>query len=114
VIDPRETYTAQKATVHLAPVVGTNIPVMNGLLNLIIQSGNLDNDFIKNSTVGFEELKKIVSKWTPEKVEKISKVPVEKLKAAATILGKCQNPGVNSIAGRVSIDAGHSSGRASE
>lgn len=89
VIDPRETYTAQKATVHLAPVVGTNIPVLNGLLNLIIQSGKIDQDFIKASTVGFEELKKIVSKWTPELVEEVSKVPADKLRAAGEILANC-------------------------
>ncbi|MCW3109945.1 MAG: nitrate reductase [Segetibacter sp.] len=88
VVDPRETDTAQKATVHLAPVVGTNVPVMNGLLNLIIQSGELDQNFIENSTVGFEELKKIVSEWTPEKVERVSKVPAEKLRKAAIILGQ--------------------------
>jgi ferredoxin-nitrate reductase len=91
VIDPRETYTAQKATVHLAPVIGTNIPVMNGLLNLIIQSGNIDQDFITNSTVGFDELKKIVSKWTPERVEEVSKVPAQKLRAAAEILANCKS-----------------------
>ncbi len=90
VIDPRETYTAQKATVHLAPVVGTNIPVMNGLLNLIIQSGKIDHEFIEKSTVGFEELKNIVSKWTPERVEQVSKVPAEKLRAAADILSNAK------------------------
>jgi ferredoxin-nitrate reductase len=86
VIDPRETFTAQKATVHLAPVAGTNIPVMNGLLNLIIQSGKIDHDFIEKSTVGFEQLKEIVSKWTPERVEEVSKVPADKLRAAAEII----------------------------
>jgi ferredoxin-nitrate reductase len=91
VIDPRTTYTAEKATVHLAPVVGTNIPVMNGLLHLIIESGNFDTAFIKNSTVGFEELKKIVSKWTPERVERISRVPAEKLREAAAILGNAKS-----------------------
>lgn len=91
VIDPRETYTALKATVHLAPVVGTNIPVMNGLLNLIIESGKIDHSFIALSTVGFEELKKIVSKWTPEKVEEVSKVPADKLRAAAAILANCSS-----------------------
>lgn len=89
VIDPRETYTAQKATVHLSPVVGTNIPVLNGLLNLIIQSGKIDHDFLEASTVGFEELKKIVSKWTPELVEEVSKVPANKLRAAGEILANC-------------------------
>ncbi|MDQ6813594.1 MAG: nitrate reductase [Bacteroidota bacterium] len=89
VIDPRETFTAQKATVHLAPVVGTNVPVLNGLLNLVIQSGNINKEFIEASTVGFEELKKILSKWTPEKVEEVSKVPADKLRAAAHILANC-------------------------
>ncbi|MFC7671284.1 molybdopterin-dependent oxidoreductase [Hymenobacter humi] len=33
VIDPRLTYTAQHATVHLAPRAGTNVAVLNGLLH---------------------------------------------------------------------------------
>jgi anaerobic selenocysteine-containing dehydrogenase len=91
VIDPRKTFTAEKATVHLAPVVGTNIPVLNGLLNLIIQSGKIDKEFIEKSTVGFEELKKIVSKYTPEKVEELSRVPAVKLREAAEILSNCNS-----------------------
>ncbi len=87
VIDPRETYTAQKATVHLAPRLGTNIPVMNGLLHLIIEAGNINKEYINAHTTGFENLKKIVSKWTPEKVEEVSGVPAAKLRAAAEILG---------------------------
>lgn len=90
VIDPRETFTAKKATVHLAPVVGTNIPVMNGLLNLVIESGKIDKEYIEAHTVGFEELKKIVSKWTPERVEEVSGVPADKLKAAALILSNAK------------------------
>jgi len=89
VIDPRETFTAKKATVHLAPRAGTNVPVLNGLLNLIIQAGQIDKEFIQAHTNGFEELKKIVSKWTPEKVEELSGIPAQKLRAAAEILGSC-------------------------
>jgi anaerobic selenocysteine-containing dehydrogenase len=88
VIDPRTTFTAEMATVHLAPRVGTNIPVMNGLLNLVIQSGNIDNDFIRRHTVGYADLVKVVSKWTPEKVEQASGVPALKLKQAADLLAQ--------------------------
>jgi ferredoxin-nitrate reductase len=87
VIDPRATFTAKEADVHLAPQVGTNIPVMNGLLNLIIQAGNINHEYIKAHTVGFENLKKIVSQWSPERVEEVAKVPAAKLRAAAQILG---------------------------
>jgi anaerobic selenocysteine-containing dehydrogenase len=86
VIDPRNTYTAQKATVHLASRVGTNVAVMNGLLNLIIQSNGINEKYINDHTTGFEDLKRIVSSYTPEKVEAISGVPADKLREAGTIL----------------------------
>jgi anaerobic selenocysteine-containing dehydrogenase len=86
VVDPRTTYTAEKATVHLAPRVGTNVAVLNGLLNLIISSGNIDRKFIDEHTVGFSQLEKIVSKYTPEKVQEITGIPAFKLKEAANIL----------------------------
>src|SRR4051812_21621222 len=90
VIDPRETYTAAKATVHLAPKPGTNVLVMNGLLNLIIQKGSINKGYINAHTVGFEDLKAVVSKWTPERVEEVSGLPAAKLHEAAEILGNTQ------------------------
>src|SRR5919199_1631174 len=66
VIDPRETATAKEADIHLALRVGTNVPVMNGLLNLMIEAGQINQEYIEAHTVGFEKLKKTVSKWTPE------------------------------------------------
>lgn len=87
VIDPRKTYTAEKATVHLKPKPGSNVPVLNGLLNLVIESGNIDSDFIENHTVGYEELKKMVSPWKPELVEKVAGVPANDLRRAAEIVG---------------------------
>jgi anaerobic selenocysteine-containing dehydrogenase len=90
VIDPRRTFTAAEADVHLAPQVGTNVPVMNGLLNLIIQAGQINQDYIDAHTVGFEKLKQIVSQWTPERVEQVAKVPADRLRAAADILGSAK------------------------
>lgn len=87
VIDPRETFTAKEADIHLAPRVGTNLPLMNGLLNLIIAAGQIDKDYIDAHTVGFENLKQVVSQWTPERVEQLTGVPADKLRAAAEILG---------------------------
>jgi ferredoxin-nitrate reductase len=85
-IDPRDTLTAEKATIHLAPKVGTNIAVMNGLLNLIIKNRAIDQQYINDHTTGFEELKRIVSKYTPEKVQEISGVPADKLREAGYLL----------------------------
>jgi anaerobic selenocysteine-containing dehydrogenase len=87
VVDPRTTYTAEKATIHLAPKVGTNVALLNGLLNLIISSGNIDREFINQLTVGYNELVKTVSKYTPEKVQEITGIPIFKLKETAELLG---------------------------
>src|SRR4051812_18926422 len=89
-IDPRDTFTAEKATIHLAPKAGTNMAVMNGLLHLVIQSGKIDHTFIFNHTTGFEELKKIVSTYTPEKVQALSGVPASQLIAAGEILSNAK------------------------
>ncbi|HEX8529556.1 MAG TPA: molybdopterin-dependent oxidoreductase, partial [Cytophagales bacterium] len=91
VIDPRETFTAQKATVHLAPKVGTNVPVLNGLLHLVIAAGQIDPGYIEAHTVGFEKLRETVAGWTPERVEQVSGVPAGKLRAAARIIGSCHS-----------------------
>jgi ferredoxin-nitrate reductase len=87
VIDPRATPTAKEADVHLAPRVGTNVAVLNGLLNLIIEAGQIDEEFIKAHTVGFDVLKETVALWRPERVEQVAHVPAGKLREAAQILG---------------------------
>jgi anaerobic selenocysteine-containing dehydrogenase len=87
VIDPRETPTAKEADVHLAPKLGTNVAVINGLLNLIIKSCRVDEGFINEHTVGFQFLRDTVALWPPERVEQISGVPSAQLRAAAKIVG---------------------------
>lgn len=91
VIDPRRTATAAEADVHLAPKVGTNVALLNGLLNLLIVNGHTDSDFLAAHTVGFDKLKQTVSKYNPEEVEKITGVPVANLQAAAAILGEAKS-----------------------
>ena len=85
-IDIRETPTAQEADVHLSPRPGTNVAVLNGLLNLIIAGGGVDRHFVENHTIGFDELKKKVEDFTPERVEELSGVPAARLREAGRIL----------------------------
>ena len=87
VVDPRATATAKEADVHLALKLGTNVPLLNGLLNLIIENGQVDRDYIAKNTVGFEALQETVRRWTPARVEEVTGVPAERLRAAAGILG---------------------------
>ncbi len=87
VIDPRETMTAREADIHLAPRIGTNVAVMNGLINLIIEAGQVDERFVSEHTQGFNELKKTVLQYPPERVAEIADIPPDQLRAAAQVLG---------------------------
>jgi ferredoxin-nitrate reductase len=87
VVDPRRTQAARRADVHLAPKPGTNLPLLNGLLRIVIERGWIDSDFIRDHTVDFETLVDATDAWTPDRVETVTGVPAERLLAAAEILG---------------------------
>ncbi len=88
VIDPRRTETAKHADVHLALRVGTNVALLNGLQHLMIKHGWIDRSFIERHTVGFETLARLVSTWTPDRVERVTGVPERTLIKAAAIIGE--------------------------
>jgi ferredoxin-nitrate reductase len=90
VVDPRRTDTAKEADVHLAPRLGTNVAVMNGLLNLVIANGQIDRKFVDRHTVGFERLREVVAKYPPERVEAITGIPAGRLREAAQLLGSAE------------------------
>ncbi len=87
VVDPRRTQAARRAEVHLAPRPGTNLPLLNGLLRILIERGWIDSRFIHDHTVDFESLVSSTGPWTPDRVEAVSGVPAADLEAAAEILG---------------------------
>jgi anaerobic selenocysteine-containing dehydrogenase len=89
-VDPRETPVAQAATVHLAPLPGTNVALMNGLLHEIIRNDWVDHDYVAAHTVGFDELTKQVEDYPPDRVAGICQVPAEQIREAARILGTAQ------------------------
>lgn len=86
-VDPRPTPVAQHATVHLAPLPGTNVALMNGLLHEIVEHDWIDRQWIEQHTVGFEELRTQLAPYTPEKVASICDIPVTDLREAARLIG---------------------------
>jgi formate dehydrogenase major subunit len=88
VIDPREIDLVKYAALWLRQKPGTDVAVLNGMMNVIIAEGIYAKEYVENRTEGFDALKKIVAVYTPEQVEKISGVPAEDLKAAARLYAK--------------------------
>jgi len=83
VADPREIELVKYATLWLRQRPGTDVALFNGLMNVIINEGLEDKEFIAQRTEGYEEMKKTILKYTPEIVEKITRVPAEDIKKAA-------------------------------
>lgn len=93
-VDPRETAVARAAVdsggVHLAPLPGTNVALMNGLLHEIIGQGLIDRGYIDAHTVGFAELEERVRSYPPERVAEICRIGADEVRAAARVLGRAE------------------------
>ncbi len=85
VIDPRRTELAKLADIHLRPRSGTDVAFLNAIMNVIISENLHDKEFIAERTECFDELKDMVSKFTPEYAEKISGIRADDLRKAARI-----------------------------
>ena len=85
VADPRYTPTAQQADLYMPFVSGTDVAILNGLMQEIIRNGREDKEFIAQRTKDYEKLKEVVMKedYSLENVSKISGIPVESLRTAA-------------------------------
>src|SRR5205823_5077078 len=60
VVDPRKTETAMAATQHYALAPKSDLTLLYGIANLIIQSGWIDQKFIEQSTTGYVEFAEFV------------------------------------------------------
>ena len=74
VVDPRRTEMAELADLWLPIKAGTDIALLNGMMNIIINEGLMDKEFIEQRTENFEELKVAVSEYSPEKAAEITGV----------------------------------------
>ncbi len=94
VIDPREIDLVKYADIWLCQKPGTDVAVLNGLMNVIISENLYAKDYVAERTENFDALKAVVSKYTPEYVEKISGVPSEDLKKAARMYAQAKRASI--------------------
>ncbi len=85
VADPRRIELAEKADIWLQLRPGTDIPLLNGMMHVIIKEGLYDKKFVAERTEGFEDLKAAVEKFTPERAAEITGVPVNLIYDAARL-----------------------------
>jgi formate dehydrogenase alpha subunit len=89
VCDPKWTPLVKYADIWLQPRLGTDVALLNGMINVILKEGLINEQFIRtriqNSDVVIDELRESVKHYTPEETEKITSVPALLLSEAARI-----------------------------
>jgi len=94
VIDPREIDLVKYADIWLRQKPGTDVAVFNGLMNVIIAENLYAKEYVAERTEGFEALKAMVEKYTPEYVQEISGIPAEDLKKAARMYAQAKRAAI--------------------
>jgi assimilatory nitrate reductase catalytic subunit len=116
VIDPRRSATAERAALHLQPAPGTDLALVLGLLHIAVVDGWCDNDYIRDRTTGFDAAWQRAMTWWPERVERVTGVPVTAQRTAVQLLADAQrayvltgrgaeqhSKGVDTVAGFINL-----------
>jgi len=92
VIDPKKIVMADYAEIYAAQRPGSDVAVLNCMMQEILKNDWEDKEYIKNRLEGFDEFKAEVmkDKYSPENVEKLSGIPAETLRQIAELYGKAK------------------------
>jgi len=88
VADPREIGLTAHSVLHLKHRPGSDVALLNGMMNVILEEGLQDDGFIGSRTEGYDEFKETVGRYTPELVEPITGVPAGDIREAARLFGE--------------------------
>jgi len=88
VVDPRVTMFAQKADIHLPVAPGTDLVLLNALAHVILEEGLADDDYIRASTVGYDEFSALVKEYDPESASKICGIDADMIRKVARMYAK--------------------------
>jgi formate dehydrogenase major subunit len=85
VADPRRSELARHAAYFLQFKPDTDVALLNAMMHTIVREGLVNEEFIKNRTSGYEELKKNVEGYSPEAMAPICGVPAATIKEVARL-----------------------------
>ncbi len=83
VADPRKIHITEIADIHVAQKMGTDVALLNGIMNVILENGWQDQAFIDAQTEEYEAFVKVVEQFTPEKASEICGVAADDIRKIA-------------------------------
>jgi NADPH-dependent sulfite reductase flavoprotein alpha-component len=91
VVDPRRNSTAVKADLFLQIRPGTDLALLNGLLHLLVEDKQVDEEFVAEFTEGWDVMPGFLADYPPETVARITGIPEADIRQAAQWIGEAAN-----------------------
>ena len=90
VIDPRRTRLAECSHLHLALHPGTDIPLLNAMMRVLLDEGLADDLFIEMRTENFLALRDMLNRLDLEETAGLTGVPLPLIRQAAQLYGRAR------------------------
>ena len=90
IVDPRITPIARTCDLYLPIRPGTDAALFNGVLRLMIENDWLDHEFIREHTVGFDELAAHVEQWDLRRTAEVTGIAESRIAQAAEWWGRAK------------------------
>jgi len=88
VCDPRKTWMAQRADVHIQHIPGTDNFLINAMMNYIIERGWHDQTFVDERCENFDEFRANLTEYSVEEAEQVCGVDGDAIRGAAEMYAK--------------------------
>ncbi len=88
VADSRRIRLARVADLHLRQRCGSDVPLLNAMMQVILAEGLEDREFIAARTENFAALQAELAHWTPARAAELTGVPAEQIAAAARLFAR--------------------------
>ena len=99
VVDPRPVKAAVDADLWLRVRPGTDAALALGMINVMIEEGLYDEDFIEEWTEGFDELRTRAAQYPPERAAEITWVPADDIREAARLFASARSSALYTFIG---------------
>ena len=92
-IDPYRSLTAEKCHQHIALLPGTDAALALGMMHVLIAEDLLDDDYIAQHTLGFDQLKARAAEWTPARTAETCGITADEVIGLARDYGQMAQRG---------------------
>jgi anaerobic selenocysteine-containing dehydrogenase len=99
VVDPMTTITADAADLHLQPLPGTDMALILAMMHVLIADDLLDHEYIRDHSIGFDELAASVADKTPEWAAPLCGIDADQIRDFAQSYGAAQPAFIRGLIG---------------